>query len=211
MVSTIGGPARPGAYPLPTIGSTAPRGGVLGLLPDLSRDALGLLTRVTRDYGDLVRIRLGLTPAVVVGHPALIEEVLVTRNHDYRKSESTRRLGSLLGNGLLLSEGDFWLRQRRLMQPAFHRQRLAAMADSMVDVTLGLLESWRSAEVRAINLEMMELTLRIVGRTLFGADVGEDLARIRRATVVLGEHFRSRLYSLMILVPDAVPTPGNRR
>src|SRR5579864_7514194 len=160
MVSAV--EAEPAA---PSIGTSAPKGGVLGLLPDLSRDALGLLTHVTRDYGDLVRIRLGLTPVVVVGHPLLVEEVLVTRNHDYRKSESTRRLGSLLGNGLLLSEGDFWLRQRRLMQPAFHRQRLAEMAESMTDSTLGMIESWRDGDVRAINLEMMELTLRIVGRT----------------------------------------------
>jgi cytochrome P450 len=65
--------------------------------------------------------------------------------------------------------------------------------------------------VRAINLEMMELTLRIVGRTLFGTDVGEDLERIRRSSYALSEHFRSRLYSLMILLPDGVPTPGNRR
>jgi cytochrome P450 len=184
---------------------------VLGLLPELSRDALGLLTRVTRDYGDLVRIRLGLTPVVVVGHPDLVEEVLVTRNHDYRKGEQTRRLGSLLGKGLLLSEGDFWLRQRRLMQPAFHRQRLARMAETMIDCAVSTTESWHAGEVRAINVEMMELTLRIVGRTLFGTDVGEDLARIRQSSLVLNEHFRSRLYSLLTILPDSVPTPGNLR
>ena len=184
---------------------------MLGLLPDLARDALGLLTRVTRDYGDLVRIRLGLTPAIVVGHPDLAGEVLVTRNHDYRKGDAARRLGSLLGKGLLLSEGDVWLRQRRLMQPAFHRQRLAQMADAMIDSAVDLANGWQDNEVRAINLEMQELTLRIVGRTLFGTDVGEDLDRIRHATVVLGEHFRSRLYTLLTLLPDNVPTPGNLR
>jgi cytochrome P450 len=198
-------------YPPPSIGTDAPHGGPLGLLPDLAHDALGLLTRVTRDYGDLVRIRLGLTPVVVIGHPDLMEEVLVTRNHDYRKGDATRRLGSLLGKGLLLSEGDFWLRQRRLMQPAFHRQRLAQMADAMIDSAVDMANSWRDNEVRAINLEMQELTLRIVGRTLFGTDVGEDLARIRSATAVLGEHFRSRLYTLLTLLPDNVPTPGNLR
>jgi cytochrome P450 len=209
--AVVGGPPTSGSYPPPSIGDDSPRGGVLGLLPDLGRDALGLLTRVTRDYGDLVHIRLGLTPTVVVGHPELVEEVLVTRNHDYRKSQSTRRLGSLLGKGLLLSEGDFWLRQRRLMQPAFHRQRLARMAEDMIAAASDTVDHWRDGDVRAVNLEMMELTLRIVGRTLFGTDVGEDLERIRRSSFALSEHFRSRLYSLMILLPDNVPTPGNRR
>ena len=71
----------------PQIATTSPKGGVLGLLPELNRDALGLLTSCIRDYGDFVRIRLGLTPAVVIGHPELAEEVLVTRNHDYRKGQ----------------------------------------------------------------------------------------------------------------------------
>ena len=91
MVSAISSP------PAPSIGSTSPKGGILGLLPELSHDALGLLTRCTREYGDLVRIRLGLTPAIIIGHPDLVEEVLVTRNHHYRKGEATRRLASLLG------------------------------------------------------------------------------------------------------------------
>jgi cytochrome P450 len=198
MVTDLAGAAPSRAYPPPSIGVAAPKGGVLGLLPELARDALGLLTRVTRDYGDLVQIRLGLTQMIVVGHPELVEEVLVTRNHDYRKGESTRRLGSLLGRGLLLSEGEFWLRQRRLMQPAFHKQRLAQMAETMIDSAEHLVDGWHGGEQRLINQEMVELTLRIVGRTLFGTEVGEDLARIRRATVVLGEHFRSRLYSLAI-------------
>src|ERR1051326_6702091 len=211
MLTGVSGAPIDRTYPPPSIGAVAPKGGVLGLLPELGRDALGLLTRVTRDYGDLVQIRLGLTQMVVVGHPDLVEEVLVTRNHDYRKGESTRRLRSLLGRGLLLSEGDFWLRQRRLMQPAFHRQRLTQMAETMIDSAEQHVADWRDGDQRVINQEMMELTLRIVGKTLFGTEVGEDLARIRHATVVVGEHFRSRLYSLLTLLPDGVPTPGNRR
>ena len=193
------------------IGRTAPPHGLLGLLPELSRDALGLLTRCTRDHGDFVRVRLGLSRAVLIGHPDLVEEVLVTRNHDFRKNIGTRRLASLLGKGLLLSEGDFWLRQRRLMQPAFHRQRIAALSDTMVDATVAMLDGWQAGEVRDISQEMTELTLRIVGRTLFGTDVGEDLARIRNSSQAMTEHFRSRLYTLMILVPDSIPTPGNLR
>ncbi len=206
MTLTTPRPALP-----PSIRDGAPRGGVLGLLPELGRDALGLLTHLTRDYGDLVRIRLGLTPTVVVGHPDLVEEVLVTRNHDYRKSQSTRRLGSLLGNGLLISEGDFWLRQRRLMQPAFHRQRLAQMGETMIAAASEVTAAWRDGEIRFVNQDMTEITLRIVGRSLFGTELGEDLARLRRSTPTLNDHFRSRLYSLLILLPDSVPTPGNLR
>jgi cytochrome P450 len=184
---------------------------LLGLLPELSRDPLGLLTRCTRDYGDFVRVRLGLSRAVLIGHPDLVEEVLIARNHDFRKNLGTRRLGSLIGQGLLLSEGDFWLRQRRLMQPAFHRQRVAAMAGAMTGAAVEMLQSWRAGQVRDIGQEMTELTLRIVGRALFGTDVGADLDRIRGSSRAMTEHFLSRLYTLMILVPDSVPTPGNLR
>jgi cytochrome P450 len=183
----------------------------MGVLPDLNRDPLGFLTWCVREYGDFVRIRLGLTPAIVIGHPELAEEVLVARNHDYRKGPSTRRLGTLLGRGLLLSEGDQWLRQRRLMQPAFHRQRLARMAESMISAAVQMSRAWQDGEVRAINQEMLEVTLRIVGHTLFGTEVSEDLDTIRRTGLVLNEHFRSRLYTLLILLPDTVPTPGNLR
>jgi len=193
------------------IGIEQPRGGLLGLLPELSRDALGLFTSLTRDYGDFVRLRLGLTRAVLIGHPALVEEVLVTRNHDYRKNLGTRRLGSLLGNGLLLSEGDFWLRQRRLMQPAFHRRHLADMAQTMVSTTSAAIDAWQAGETRDIHREMTEITLQIVARTLFGTDLTDDLACIRRSSNVLTEHFRSRLFSLLIMVPDGMPTPGNLR
>jgi cytochrome P450 len=208
--ATTGRPA--GSTPPPArIGRDAPPHGLLGLLPELSRDALGLLTRCTRDYGDFVRVRLGLSRAVLIGHPGLVEEVLVTRNHDFRKNLGARRLGSLLGNGLVLSEGELWLRQRRLMQPAFHRQRIGAMADTMVGCAVATLEGWQAGDIRDVAQEMTELTLQIVGRTLFGTDVGEDLRRIRNSSQAITKHFRSRLFTLMILVPDSIPTPGNVR
>jgi cytochrome P450 len=193
------------------IAQQSPTGGLLGLLPELSHDALGLFTQLARHYGDLVRMRLGLTPTVLVSHPQLIEEVLVTRNHDYRKNLGARRLGTLLGNGLLLSEGDFWLRQRRLMQPAFHRQRVLGMGETMVSIAANALDRWRDGEIRDITGEMIEITLEVAARTLFGAQVGEDMARIRASSFAMTEHFRSRLFSLMILLPDGVPTPGNLR
>jgi cytochrome P450 len=103
------------------IGAEHPSGGVLGLLPDLRRDALGLFSRCAHEYGDFVRLRLGMTDAVLISHPYLIEQVLVTHYQHFRKNLGPR-LGSALGSGLLVSEGEYWLQQRRLMQPAFHRQ-----------------------------------------------------------------------------------------
>src|SRR5579884_3272604 len=205
---------RPGARyhraPL-RIGVDHPRGGLLGILPEFRRDPLGQLTRCARDYGDVVRLRLGLTHIVLISHPALVEEVLVSRNHDFRKNLGTRRLRSALGDGLLVSEGDVWLRQRRLMQPAFHRQRLDGMAETMVSITLQTLAHWRSGQTRELYQELTAITLPIVARTLFGTDITQHLPRIRQSSLIMTAHLRSRLFSLMMLVPDSVPLPSNLR
>src|SRR5215470_1700443 len=104
-----------------------PRGpALLGNLGELNRDQLGFYTRCAREYGDVVPVRLGPRRGLLVYHPDAIEEILVTRSRDFVKSPGVRGLQRLLGNGLFLAEGDGWLRQRRLVQPAFHRQRVAA-------------------------------------------------------------------------------------
>src|SRR5215468_10772015 len=110
-----------------------PRGhALLGSLGALNRDQLGFYTRCAREYGDLVPVRLGPRRALLIYHPDAIEEVLVARNRDFVKSPGVRLLlRRLIGNGLFLSEGGVWLRQRRLVQPAFHRQRVAAYGEVM--------------------------------------------------------------------------------
>jgi cytochrome P450 len=193
------------------IGTVHPRGGVLGLLPELSRDPLGLFERCARDYGDLVHMRLGPRRMVLINHPDLVEELLVTRNRDFQRGLRNQHLSSALGSGLLVSEGDFWLRQRRLMQPGFHRQRVEAMGASMVAIASNVIDQWLPGESCDIYDEMTEITLQIAARTLFGADVGQDLTRIRRSASTMTDHIRSRLFTLMLLVPDSVPTPGNVR
>src|SRR5579859_2871964 len=184
---------------------------MLGPLRELSRDPLGLFTRCTRDHGDFVRLRLGLTRSVLLGHPDLVEEVLVTRSHDFRKNLGTRRLRPALGDGLLVSEGPTWLRQRRLMQPALHRQRVDGMADAMVSTVSNAIATWSAGETRDVYQEMTEMTLRIAARTLVGTDISQDLDLIRRSSRTMTAHLRSRLFSLMALVPESVPTPGNLR
>jgi cytochrome P450 len=182
----------------------------------MGRDPLGFLTRCAREYGDFVPLQFGFRRGVLLNHPDYIEYVLVTNQRNFVKSPAVRRL-HVLGNGLLSSEGEFWRRQRRLIQPAFHRQRIAEYGQVMVSLTEQQLAGangtgiWRDGEVRDVAQEMMALTTAIVTRTLFGADVPARAEDIATALREIGEHFNSRLYSLRYWLPDSVPTPGNRR
>ena len=176
-------------------------------------DLLGFLTTCAREYGDVVPLRFGPIRAVLVSHPDDIEAVLVTRQQDFVKGGRVRRAraASLVGNGLGVSEGELWRRQRRLMQPAFTAARIAAYAGVMVAGTERLLANWRDGEVRDVQQEMMRLTLEIVAQALLGADVMSEVAEFGAASAVVHEHFQSRLTSLLFLLPDRVPTPGNLR
>jgi cytochrome P450 len=182
---------------------------LLGQLPELRRDWLGCLERYAREYGDFVPLRLGPKRAVLLAHPALIEDVLIARQRDFIKSPAVRNGRRLLGNGLLTSEGEFWRRQRRLAQPAFHKQRIAAYGEVMVAHTQAMLDEWRDGEVRDVHAEMMRLTLSIVAKTLFDSDVAGDAADVGRALEVVLERFNTRINTLLFLLPDTIPTPGN--
>jgi cytochrome P450 len=201
-------PGPPGGWP------AGPRGHFLtGVLPELGRDPLGFLTACARRYGDFVPMRLGLLPGLLLSHPDLVEEVLVTQHRHFVKGPTVRRL-RVLGNGLLASEGELWRRQRRLMQPAFHRQRVAGYADTMVRHTERMLAGWRDGETRDVVGDMMALTMGIVAETLFGVGLPGGpgtLAEMGAALAEIGGHFNSRTYSLLFFLPDAVPTPGNLR
>ncbi len=155
-----------------------PRGHLLlGNGPDLARDQLGFYTACAREYGDIVPVRFGPQRGLLVYHPDAIEEVLVTRNRDFIKSPAVRLLARVLGNGLFLSEGAAWLRQRRLVQPAFHRQRVAAYGEVMTASTARRLADWKDGDVLDAHAEMMALTQIIVAKTLFDADVSDEKLR----------------------------------
>ena len=159
-----------------------------------------------------MRLNFAGQPALLVSHPDLVEEVLVTRNQDYVKGTTLQRTRSFIGNGLVLSDGDFWRRQRRLMQPAFHRDRIAAYAQDMVAATERWLDRWHDGATRAIDDEMMGLTLQIVAKTLFNAEVTDEVAAIGAATETILTHIQSRIENLFLFfLPDSVPTPGNLR
>jgi cytochrome P450 len=137
------------------------------------RAPLRFLQTMRDRHGDVVKVALGPMEATLVSHPDLVEDILVTRNRLWRKDEYLRTsLRPVLGMGLLSSEGDFWRRQRRLAQPAFHRERIANYGAIMVEHSERLAARWRHGEVRDLHADMMRLTLEIVAQALFGASVG---------------------------------------
>ncbi|ATB33821.1 cytochrome P450 [Melittangium boletus] len=181
---------------------------VLGTLIDYAKDPLGFIEACVRDHGDVVYVELLGQRTYVLQRPEHIEHVLVTRHRHYIKDAFQRELmgGRLLGNGLLTNEGEPWLRQRRLMQPAFHRQRLAAYGRVMAEHARRQLATWRDGEVRDVNADMMRLTLGIVIKSLFDLEldgkaeaVGPSLARVM-------EHFAG---VQALIFPDWLPTPEN--
>src|SRR5450755_4475127 len=123
------------------------------------------LPQMAARYGDVAFWRFLHVSTYFFRHPDDIESVLVTRYRSFTKGIGTRANPELFGNGLLTSEGDFWLRQRRLSQPAFHRTRIASYADTMVRYTARMLEQWRDGDERDAHQEMMQLPLHIVGKT----------------------------------------------
>jgi cytochrome P450 len=172
------------------------------------RDRLGFITDCARNYGDMVDLRLGPMRIRMLNHPDLIEEVLVTKSRQFIKHGPLRQARDSLGNGLLTSEGDFWRRQRKLAQPAFHRDRIAGYAAIMVTATERMLEGWADGQVRDVQDDMMRVTLEIVAQCLFGADVSGDAADASVAMDTLIAGFTRRVDRL-IKWPMFVPTPSN--
>jgi cytochrome P450 len=177
-------------------------------MSDYAKDPLGFMTR-SLEWGDIVRLRFGPRAVAFINHPDLIEQVLVTQNKSFSKHEGIRRGRLLLGDGLLLSEGDFWRRQRRLAQPAFHRDRLATYSQVMVEQTDRMLATWRDGERRDVHAEMMHLTLSVVAKTLFNHDVTGETDTVGKAlTVALHEWNRSMSRPDML---NKLPIPPVRR
>lgn len=144
----------------------------------MRRDPLDFLARLARDHGDVAHFRMAGLDLWLLADPEQIRDVLVTRQRQFVKSRALDRAKLLLGEGLLTSAGEHHLRQRRLAQPAFHRQRIAGYAVAMVDAGVGIRERWRAGETLDVAHEMMRVTLEIAGRTLFTSDVTGEAEEI---------------------------------
>jgi cytochrome P450 len=184
---------------------------VVGMALILRRDPLAGMRAIAREYGDIVRFHVIGQERILLNHPDWINQVLVIQHNKFHKSELTRRIMvRMLGQGLLISEGEFWRRQRRLAQPAFHRSRLNDYASTMLELTESHLRTWRDAEERNIGQEMTALTLAIAVRTLFGATLPEQARGVGQAMTFLMRYSLAR-QRLPFRIPETWPTPNNLR
>jgi cytochrome P450 len=182
--------------------------------PRLRRDPLGTIERLARTYGDLVCFRVGPLRAFLVYQPAHLERVLHANHRNYRKGAFVDRTRVLVGDGLFSSEGEPWLRQRRLLQPAFHRERIGALVGEIVSAVGRTLDRWTSWGERGepfdLAAEMHRMTLDAVGRTLFGVDLDATEPGVGQAMVEALRLVSERAMGL-VAAPLAVPTRRNRR
>ncbi|MGB5960547.1 MAG: cytochrome P450 [Coleofasciculaceae cyanobacterium] len=183
---------------------------LVGNLVQLGEDPLSFLTDCASKYGDIIPLRLGLKSACLLTNPDYIEQVLKDRD-SFIKSRGLRSLRSLLGEGLLTSEGESWFRQRRLAQPVFQQKRISGYGKAMVEYAEAMANSWQDGQTRDIHEDMMRLTLNIVMKTIFNQEVGEGEARdISHAVDVAMDWFESKRKQGFLIL-EWFPRPENIR
>ncbi len=176
----------------------------------VTRRPLEFLPALARDYGDVAMFRVGRQSIVLLSHPDQIRDVLVTHARRFHKGRGLEQAKILLGEGLLTSEDDVHLRQRRLVQPAFHRTRIAAYGETMAAYAERRANRWRDGEVLDIASEMAAYTLAVVGKTLFDADIEREAHEIGEALAAAIEAFNVAVLPVGELLLK-LPLPATRR
>jgi cytochrome P450 len=182
---------------------------LVGMLPEMIRDMLGLFTDLNRQYGGIVQFKLLNKPYLLVTSPEYVKHILQKEHHNYIRGRSVETGRVLLGDGLPLIDGDVWLRERRLLQPAFHRQKLSALTDTIVGAIRERLETWQGGQTFDMEEEMTDLTLSIIIKTMFSGGVGREQVK------ALGDAFRTASAFMlwrsqqMWAPPLWVPVPRN--
>jgi cytochrome P450 len=183
-----------------------PRGGFfLGSFREVMSDQLSVLPRYAREHGDVVGMRFGPFRAVMLSHPNLIEDVLATRAKLFHKGYNEQMIRPAAGNGIFLSEDDFWKRQRRMVAPPMHKARIAGYAQTMVEVAERTADKFSDGEVRDLYDDMVGIGLAIAAKTLFGVDVREAAGFAEALTEVMAS-VKARIQS-PVPMPDWAPTP----
>ncbi|MER5264155.1 cytochrome P450 [Actinosynnema sp. NPDC002837] len=166
-------------------------------------------TASLRDHGEVVKVDLGPMTTYFVTTPQLVHQVLVTDGPRFRKGAMFDKFRPYVGNGLVLSDGAFHLRQRRMVQPAFHRDRIDRYAGTMVRAATALTRSWKPGEVRVVEDDMQALAVTVVGEALFSTELGQRvIAEVRRSVFVVIKQGMVRALSPSFV--EKLPLPGNR-
>jgi len=178
-------------------------------MPDFLRDPLGTVTHAARTYGNIIPLpTIPGARVFMLNHPDVVREVLVERASSFQKLEQFKKVFRVVfGNGLFFSEGNFWRRQRRLMQPAFHHKQIQNYAEIMVRHTTEMLADWQSGQTRQIDADMHALTLRIVLRAIFDAEAGERADRFRQKLTEIGHLLTEQTFSITNVLPEWLPLP----
>lgn len=211
------GTTKPAQVSPPSSGRKAPgpRGFPgIGCLPEMRRDVLGLMLRGMREYGDVVRYKLGPLTIHLVCHPDAIAHVFAQRDHYDKNTFASAKIRQVTGDGLLVSNGERWADQRRIIQPAFAGSRVDGFIGQIAERTQRMLDAWeeiaRRGEAVDVASEMMRLTYGIIERVLFSTDTNDGMSEIEEAISVAMEHAYHRIQNPLAL-PLIVPTSANRR
>jgi cytochrome P450 len=188
--------------------------GIKGHLTQFSKNPLRFFTELTRDYPGIAKIRFGpIRTVYVLSDPDLIKEVLVTKQQSFTKANRMKGIKPIMGEGLLRSEGDFHLRQRRLMQPMFTKSHINSYAQTMIDTTEELIGDWKDGEERHTTRDMLNITLQIITRTMFSMDmqrVQKPLDSELEGAFGYTMHILTKRARSLLVVPDFIPTKDHR-
>jgi cytochrome P450 len=171
----------------------------------------GLATRFMVQQAGAFRTAIGPFSVIIANDPHMVEEVLVKRHKSYRKDRGFEALRRILGNGLLTSEGEFHLRQRRLIQPAFHKQRIASYAECMVAYARALSGRWQDGATVDMAREMNAVTLSIIGKTMFSAEVSGDAGKVADALTTVIRYHEMHAVGFIGWIFERLPLPASRR
>ena len=180
-----------------------------GHLLDIRRDPLAFFTMCARDYGDAVPLRFINVRTLMLNHPRSVEAVLVANHDAFDKPPVFRRNRMIMGDGLLVTDGEAWRKQRRVAQPAFDRSHLTAYAAAFVDVAERAVAGWRDGATYDIHSEMTRITVMAVAATLFGTDIDDDADQLVEGVDKIAMAMTARL-NTYFAIPERLPTPANR-
>jgi cytochrome P450 len=188
-----------------------PRGiPILGSSLNYFRDILKFLLSVNKEFGDIAYFKLGNRNMYMVSDPEIVKDVLVTNNRNFCKSRALQRAKLIVGEGLLTSEGDFHLKQRRMMQPVFHNRKISKYSDSMSEYALKESANWKHGDVIDIHKSVMKITLGVVVKSLFSSDIDSESSEIGKALTVVMKQFPRLVFPFSEYL-DHIPLPGNIR